>query len=327
MTYIIDGDTLENIADAIRGKTGATDTMTPDQMAVAIDGLEIGGGNTDLLDEMIDGSITECSNPRVKTIGDYCFNKRPSLVTVDFPLAMSIGDGAFQACAALSHANFLSVTTIGTESFRNCRSLISLNAPLLSYIGENAFYGCKSLVAVDFPSVTTIERAAFRICGLTHAIFPLVTSIAESLFHSSASLSTVSFPSATSVGLYAFGVCTNLTSVDLPKVTSITGGNSSSVGAFYSCTSLARLDLPSVTSIGGNTFNTCSALTTLILRNETEVCTLSGINVFGSTPIASGTGYIYVPDALVDDYKAATNWSTYADQIRPLSELPEEEEA
>ncbi len=327
MKYLIDENTLTDIADAIRTKTGTTGTMTPEQMKTEIESIESSGGDTDVEDGLIDGSITEYSNPRVKTIADYSFSKRQSLVTVDCPLATSIGSNAFQYCIALSHANFPSVTTIGLESFMNCSSLISLNIPLLSYIGANAFYDCKSLVTVDFPSVTTINGAAFGSCGLTIAIFPLVTSIAARLFNGSASLSTVSFPSATSVGQYAFGRCTNLTSVDLPKVTSITGGSASSIGAFYSCTSLARLDLPSVTSIGGNTFNECFALTTLILRNETEVCTLAGINVFGSTPIASGTGYIYVPDALVDDYKAATNWSTYADQIRPLSELPEEEEA
>ena len=31
--------------------------------------------------------------------------------------------------------------------------------------------------------------------------------------------------------------------------------------------------------------------------------------------------YFYVPDDLVEDYKAATNWSAYADQIKPVSEL------
>lgn len=34
----------------------------------------------------------------------------------------------------------------------------------------------------------------------------------------------------------------------------------------------------------------------------------------------SGTGYIYVPRALVDTYKAATNWSTIADQFRALED-------
>ena len=40
--------------------------------------------------------------------------------------------------------------------------------------------------------------------------------------------------------------------------------------------------------------------------------------------IIRGTGYIYVQDNLVEQYKSATNWSTYADQIKPLSELPQE---
>ena len=37
-------------------------------------------------------------------------------------------------------------------------------------------------------------------------------------------------------------------------------------------------------------------------------------------PIASGAGYIYVPAALVDSYKVATNWSTYAAQFRALED-------
>lgn len=41
------------------------------------------------------------------------------------------------------------------------------------------------------------------------------------------------------------------------------------------------------------------------------------------TPMKSGTGYIYVPAALVDSYKAATNWSTYADQIRAIEDYPD----
>ena len=76
-----------------------------------------------------------------------------------------------------------------------------------------------------------------------------------------------------------------------------------------------------VTSIGSYAFCGCSKLTTLILRSET-MCTLSNTNAFSSTPIESGTGYIYVPRALVDSYKAASNWSTYANQIRAIEDYP-----
>ena len=119
----------------------------------------------------------------------------------------------------------------------------------------------------------------------------------------------------TSIGSYAFKNCSRLTSVDFPLVTSI------SDYAFNACTGLTSVDFPLVTSIGAYAFQNCSRLTTLILRNTQEVATLSNTNVFSGAPNA----IIYVPDELVDDYKAATNWSTYADRIKGLSELPETE--
>ena len=118
---------------------------------------------------------------------------------------------------------------------------------------------------------------------------------------------------ASSVGSYAFRNCSALTTVDLPLVTSI-GGN-----AFNGCSNLTTVDLPLVTSVGSYAFYNCKALTTVILRSET-MCTLSNVNAFNSTPIKSGTGYIYVPSALVDSYKADSKWSTYANQFRAIED-------
>jgi hypothetical protein len=39
--------------------------------------------------------------------------------------------------------------------------------------------------------------------------------------------------------------------------------------------------------------------------------------------IEDGTGYIYVPSALVETYKTASNWVTYAAQIRAIEDYPE----
>ena len=41
--------------------------------------------------------------------------------------------------------------------------------------------------------------------------------------------------------------------------------------------------------------------------------------VSGSDGVSSGTAFIYVPDNLVDSYKAAENWSKYANQIKPIN--------
>ena len=57
----------------------------------------------------------------------------------------------------------------------------------------------------------------------------------------------------------------------------------------------------------------------MIIRSET-ICTLSNKNAFSGSSVASGTGYIYVPKDLVESYKTATNWSTYATQFRALED-------
>ena len=144
----------------------------------------------------------------------------------------------------------------------------------------------------------------------------LVDAIGSYAFFKATANTSVSFPAVTTIGLNAFEGCSKLASADFPIVTTI--GNY----AFKNCSALASLDLPLATSIGQQVFYGNSALVTLILRADT-VCTLSSTNAFSSSAVASGTGYIYVPSALVDSYKAATNWSTYADQIRAIEDYPE----
>ena len=57
-----------------------------------------------------------------------------------------------------------------------------------------------------------------------------------------------------------------------------------------------------------------------IILSNNQVVTLEKY-AFNNSSISTRTGYIYVPDNLVDSYKTATNWSTYANQIKPISEL------
>lgn len=121
----------------------------------------------------------------------------------------------------------------------------------------------------------------------------------------------------TSIGSSGMRHCAKLTDVVLPNVTTL------GQYAFYQCTALKRVELPLVTSIGNYGFGNCSVLDALILANTAAVCTLSNSNAFTGTLIASGTGYIYVPSALLDSYKAATNWSTYAAQFRAIEDYPD----
>ena len=67
----------------------------------------------------------------------------------------------------------------------------------------------------------------------------------------------------------------------------------------------------------------CLALEALVIDSP-SVFRITGVNAIANSSIQRGTGFVYVPDSLVNEYKSATNWTTVANQIKPLSELPQE---
>jgi hypothetical protein len=147
----------------------------------------------------------------------------------------------------------------------------------------------------------------------THVESQTATSVGANVFSGYGLLQSADFPMAQFVSQYAFKHDTNLNFVNLPKVKTL------EMECFYNCVKLPNIDLPNVTSIARGVFSS-AGLKTLIIRTP-QVCSLANVTGISGTPIAKGEGFIYVPDELVDDYKSATNWSTYAEQIKGISEL------
>ena len=109
----------------------------------------------------------------------------------------------------------------------------------------------------------------------------------------------------TSIGINALGYCVSLTTVTIPA--SVTGIGMS---AFCDCTGLTTITIPaSVTSIGRNAFYHCESLTSVIVYASN--CTL-GEDAFDK---CNKLDAIYVLSDKVEYYKAAENWSAYADKI------------
>lgn len=122
----------------------------------------------------------------------------------------------------------------------------------------------------------------------------------------------------TVIGVYGLAGCTKLTSVVLPAVRT-TEGNS-----MTGCSEITKADFSNLRTIRYSTFyNNNKKLIALIIRRHAVTTLDNTTNVFKNTPIASGTGYIYVPSDMVSSYKSATNWSTYADQIRAIEDYPD----
>lgn len=184
------------------------------------------------------------------------------------------------------------ITKVGLYGLGGCENLTSINLPNVVTVGDSGFYNCKLLKSVNLPKLTSLGNNGFNNTGLESINLPLCNKIGSSSFSYTKQLVSVILPLAASIP----GFCFNYSSVQ-------------------------KIDTSSVTSIAAYALGNARQLDTLILRNS-SVCTLANsTNTFTNTKIAAGTGHIYVPDNLVDSYKTATNWVTFANQIKPISEL------
>lgn len=161
------------------------------------------------------------------------------------------------------------------------------------------------------------EIAALLENTITELNNSIVTSLRTRACQQCTELVSVNLPSVTKLGSYAFYQCSGLETVKLPKLTSVP------TTVFNGCKKLKHADFGQLGYISSHAFNGCSALTELILRKTSSICTLSNVDGVSSTPIGKGTGYVYVPSALVDTYKTATNWSTFANQFRAIEDYPD----
>lgn len=62
----------------------------------------------------------------------------------------------------------------------------------------------------------------------------------------------------------------------------------------------------------------------MIVLNCLKLVPCSSIANFPNYALTEGECYFYVPESLVETYKAATNWSTYADRIRAIEDYKTE---
>lgn len=187
------------------------------------------------------------------------------------------------------------ITSLPNDFCRGWLYIKELDFPNATVAGSYICYNGTRLESVNLPKCTRIGDYSFYNCTSLQTInCPNINTIGESLFRDCSSLTELVFLEATSIGTYGVRACTSLTRADFSKLA----------------------------TIGNNAFLESSALVTLIIRTD-SVCKMNNVNSLLSTPIAEGTGYVYVPASLLEDYKSASNWSTYAAQIRAIEDYPE----
>lgn len=136
-----------------------------------------------------------------------------------------------------------------------------------------------------------------------------ITSITSSSFYNCFALSSIAIiKGVTSIEQSAFQGCRSLSYIELPDTVNDIGNYS-----FYECKSIVSVKIPnSVTNIYNQAFYFCAGVKEYrILATHPPV--LENSNAFMN--MASDC-IIYVPKGSLEEYKSATNWSTYANKMR-----------
>ena len=216
------------------------------------------------------------------------------------------GSYAFQYCYSLQTVTMpKSITKVGEYCFRDCFSLSSIT--FSGSIGNSGFDNCKSLSYVSVKS-TSSENYTFQDCTALKS-FTVVSgkTTLRTYLSGCSSLSRISLPSTVNNIWSSLQGCKSLLSVVIPsKITTLYDN------AFNGCNSLTSLVVPpTIKTINGRVFAGCFGMKYYDFSSHTSVPTL-GTNAF--TNIA-GDCQIIVPYQLYNEWKSATNWSTWEKYI------------
>lgn len=179
------------------------------------------------------------------------------------------------------------VTRIGMGALQKCSALETVNLPNCTQADDNAFQNCSSLVSVSLPKLMDLDESSFR--GCDH-------------------LTTLHLPEATNIGAYSFRSMSRLKYCVLPKVTAIGSYVFMDALSNMSESNRATFDF-GCTFISSSAFKSARYIGELILRSQT-MCVLASVDAFSSVNTFHTTGAtLYVPQALIEDYKADSKWA------------------
>lgn len=254
----------------------------------------------------------------VKTLDRGAFEGCSNLASLPIEHIVKFNDRALYGCTALTYdnLNLANCTSLGNDVLFGVK-VKKLNLGKITSLPSNGSqnYGDKNtLEELVIPTgVNTIPSYCFT--GYTNANIILhegITTINVQGLDKTGTMGDVNLPNLVTLSNNAYS------SSKISRVVNL--GAVSTIGkyAFQNCDNLEYVNLPAtVTKIDNYAFSDNATPMTMICRAAVPP-TL--VTTFTSSTITA----IYVPDASLEAYKTATNWTNFASRIKPLSEYLDE---
>lgn len=253
-------------------------------------------------------------------IPEKMFYNCAALSSVTLPKSIrTIGSKAFQNCSSLSSVTMQDgVTKINSYAFNNCVFTEITLPNTLESIANQVFASCKKLTTITIPnSVTSLDRNVFQSCDALTSVTissDKLNSVGDSVFYSCKNLKEINgaWASSDKRCFVIGGKINSFAPAELTEYTIPEGVTAIGIQAFAQY-SLERITISeSVISIGPSAFYFTKSLKTIYCKATTPPAL--DASAF-SSPIPITGRKIYVPSESVEAYKAAANWSAYADVI------------
>lgn len=237
-----------------------------------------------------------------RSIAAYAFSGNTGLTTLSIKAdKIKLGAFAFNGCAKLNNVS-INASVIPAGAFNECKALTNVTIGKdVEVIGEYAFSGTgvtsftvengngtffaqsdkpyllsedgKTLMLVA-PAIESLEASAD------------ITSVASGAFSGNLVIKSVKLPGVTKVGDYAFAECSALTGITLGSLSEIgkyafyrtaisdvpSFENVDKIGDYaFAFTKITEAVIPNGTTVGSYAFAECSALRTVVIRDNVKV--------------------------------------------------------